>query len=130
MQSGLPYSAAVSGFTGPGIVSDWNGSGGTALIPGLGLNTYKQPRKIVDDLRVEKDFRVYKDYNLELLAQMFNIANHQNIDGINSTAYKLGGTGTAGTATYQSTFQQITSSNNSGFLYTPRQIEIAAKFTF
>jgi hypothetical protein len=130
MQSGLPYTASVSGFTGPGVVSDWNGSGGTALIPGIGLNTYKLPRKIVDDLRVEKDFTLHKNYTLQLFAQMFNVANHQNYDGINSTAYKLGGTGTAGTATYQSTFQQLTSSNNSGFLYTPREIEIAARLSF
>jgi hypothetical protein len=36
----------------------------------------------------------------------------------------------SGTATYQSTYGQVTSSNNSGFLYTPRQIEIAARFSF
>jgi hypothetical protein len=130
MQNGLPYTASATNYTGPGVVSDWNGSGGTALIPGIGINTYKLPRKIVDDARVEKDFNLFKNYNLELFAQMFNVANHQNYDGINTTAYKLGGTGTAGTATYQSTFQQLTSSNNSGFLYTPREIEIAAKLTF
>jgi hypothetical protein len=130
MQSGLPYTAGATNYTGVGVVSDWNGSGGTALIPGIGINTYKLPRKIVDDLRVEKDFRLYKQYNLQLLGQVFNLANHQNYDGINSAAYKLGGTGIAGTATYQSTFQQLTSSNNSGFLYTPREIEIAAKFSF
>ena len=130
MQSGLPYTAGATGFTGPGVVSDWNGSGGTTLIPEIGLNTYKLPRKIVLDARVEKDFRLYKNYELQLFAQMFNVANHQNYDGINSTAYKLGGTGTNGTATYQSTFQQLTSSNNSGFLYTPREIEIAARLSF
>ena len=128
--SGLPYTAGATGFTGPGVVSDWNGSGGTTLIPGLGINTYKTPRKFVDDVRLEKDFKLYKDYNLELFAQMFNVANHQNYDGINSTAYKLGGTGVNGTATYQSTFQQLTSSNNSGFLFTPREIEIAARLSF
>jgi hypothetical protein len=130
MGSGLPYTAGATGFTGPGVVSDWNGSGGTTLIPGLGINTYKVPRKIVDDLRLEKDFKLYKNYNLELFAQMFNVANHQNYDGINATAYKLGGTGVNGTATYQSTFQQLTSSNNSGFLFTPREIEIAARLSF
>jgi Carboxypeptidase regulatory-like domain len=130
MQSGLPYTAGATGFTGPGVVSDWNGSGGTTLIPVVGLNTYKLPRKIVLDARVEKDFRLYKNYELQLFAQMFNVANHQNYDGINTAAYKLGGTGTAGTATYQTTFQQLTSSNNSGFLYTPRQIEIAARLSF
>jgi hypothetical protein len=70
---------------------------------------------------------------LELFAQMFNVANHQNYDGISTTAYKLsGGTVTAQNAAVSGTtpFSARTNSNNSGFLYTPRQIEIAAKFTF
>jgi hypothetical protein len=130
MQNGLPYSANVSGYTGEGIVSDWNGSGGLAAIPMIGINTYKTPKKIVDDLRLEKDFRIHGRYNLELFANMFNVANHQNIDNVGTTAYKLGGSGAAGTATYQTTFQVPTSSNNSAFLYTPREIEIAGRFSF
>jgi len=132
MQSGLPYSANVSNFAGNGIVSDWNGSGGLSIIPGLGINTYKTPRKIVDDLRVQKEFTFAGKYNLQFMANMFNVANHQNIDGVGTTAYKLASTGaTTGTATFQApTFQVATSSNNSGFLYTPRQIEIAVRLSF
>jgi hypothetical protein len=130
-QDGLPYSANVSGYVGNAVLSDWNGASGLSIIPGLGLNTYKTPRKIVDDLRLEKDFKLHSNYNLELFANMFNVANHQNIDGIGTTAYKLGGTATAGTATFQQTTWQVpTSSNNSGFLYTPREIEISARLSF
>jgi hypothetical protein len=131
MQNGLPYSAGTSGYSGGGIATDWNGAGGQAIIPQLGINTYQQPRKIVDDLRVQKEFTFHEKYNLQLFANVFNLANHQNIDGIGTTAYKLSGSGTAATATFQSaTWQVPTSSNNSGFLYTPREIEIAAKFSF
>ena len=131
MQNGLPYSAGVSGYTGNGIATDWNGAGGLAVIPGMGINTYKQPRKIVDDLRVQKEFTFAGKYNLQFFANVFNVANHQNIDVVGTTAYKLGGSGTAGTATFQNaTWQVPSSSNNSGFLYTPRQIEIATRFTF
>jgi outer membrane receptor protein involved in Fe transport len=131
MQNGLPYSANVSGYVGNAIVSDWNGSGGLSVIPGMGINTYQSPRKIVDDVRAEKDFLLGDRFNLQLLAQVFNLANHQNIDGLGTTAYKLGGTATAGTATFQApTWQVPTSSNNSGFLYTPRQFEIATKLSF
>jgi hypothetical protein len=127
----LPYSANVSGYVGNAIVSDWNGSGGLSVIPGMGINTYQSPRKIVDDVRAEKDFLLGDRFNLQLLAQVFNLANHQNIDGLGTTAYKLGGTATAGTATFQApTWQVPTSSNNSGFLYTPRQFEIATKLSF
>ena len=130
MQNGLPYSAGTSGSSGTAVTSGWEGSGGLAIVPSLGLNTYKYPRKIVDDLRVEKGF-TYGKYSLKLFAQMFNVAGHQNIDGVGTTAYKLAGSGTAATLTFQNaTWQVPTSSNNSGFLYTPRQIEIAAKFSF
>ena len=98
----------------------------------VGPNTNQQPRKIVDDLRVQKEIPIFERYRLQLIGNFFNIANHQNFDGVNTTAYQLssGSTSTAGVATYQSTFGQFTSSNNSGFLYTPRQIEIAARFSF
>ncbi len=131
-QTGLPYSAQVSGSTTSSSISTgWEGTGVTTYIPQVGRNTYKFPRHFVDDVRVEKIFKVKERYGLELFLNVFNIANHQNIDGINMTGYKLASTGAAsGTATYQSTFQSVTSSNNSNFLYTPRELEVAAKFTF
>jgi len=133
-QSGLPYTTSVSGFnSNDAILGDWNGAGGIAAIPGIGLNTNKQPRKIVDDMRLQKQFTFTERYNLQLLANVFNIANHQNFDGVGSTAYKLssGAAGNLGIATFQpATFAVPTSSNNSGFLYTPRQIEIGARFNF
>jgi len=134
-QSGLPYSANVTGSTTAAAFggSSWNGSGGPTIVAGIiSPNTYKYPRKQVDDARLGKTF-TYGKYNLELFAQMFNVANHQNYDGVSTTAYKLsGGNVTAQNSSVAGTtpFGSRTSSNNSGFLYTPRQIEIAAKFTF
>ena len=137
MQNGLPYSLTVSGFAGNAILSDWNGASGATFIPEIGRNTYKYPRKIIDDLRVQKEIPIHEGVNLQLLANVFNLANHQNIDGISSLGYKLTSTGaTAGTATFQggqtgtTAFGAVTSSNNSGFLLTPRQIEIAARLNF
>jgi hypothetical protein len=135
-QSGLPYTATVTGSTSAASFggSDWNGAGGLAIVPGIiSPNTYKLPRHQVDDARLAKKFTVNERYNLEFFAQMFNVANHQNYDGVSSTAYKLSGaTVTAQTQLQAGTtpFGTLTSSNNSGFLYTPRQIEIAAKFSF
>jgi outer membrane receptor protein involved in Fe transport len=137
MQSGLPYSLTVSGFAGNAILSDWNGASGATFIPNIGRNTFQYPRKIVDDLRVQKQIPIHEGINLQLIANVFNLANHQNIDGISTLGYKLTSTGsTAGTATFQggqsgtTAFGAVTSSNNSGFLYTPRQIEIAARLNF
>jgi hypothetical protein len=58
------------------------------------------------------------------------VANHQNIDGLTTQGYTVGsGAGTA-TLTYSPGFHAITSTNNSGFLFTPRNVEIGARFTF
>ncbi len=138
-QSGLPYSLVTSGSTtaSPNNVgSGWEGTGVT-YIPVIGRNTFRYPRHLVDDVRLQKDFAITERYSVQLLAQCFNIANKQNIDGINTTGYKLAAitaptAATAGTATatYQSSYGSVTNSNNSGFLYTPREFEIAARFRF
>jgi hypothetical protein len=134
MQSGLPYTIGVSGYFS-GILSYWNGASGSAMIPSIGPNTAKYPRHEVDDARLQKSIVFKEGCSLQLIANMFNVANHQNVDGLGTTAYKLSGT----TATYQgqgtsnpsnNTYRIPTSSNNSGFLFTPRQIEIAARLIF
>lgn len=135
MGNGLPYTVGVSGFFSAGILSDWNGGSGSTLIPQIGTETGRYPRHISDDVRLQKAIAFEGGRSLELMANFFNIANHQNIDGLGTTAYKLSGT----TATYQAlgpsnptnnTYLIPTSSNNSGFLFTPRQIEIAARLNF
>jgi len=135
MQDGLPYTAGSSGhFTG-GKIADWNGASGSTLIPMIGIDTEQYPRKIVDDMRLQKEITFEGGRSIQLIGNVFNLANHQNIDGVGTTAYQLSGL----TATYQgqgaanpslNTFMVPTSSNNSGFLYTPREVEIAARLIF
>jgi hypothetical protein len=135
MQNGLPFTAAVSGYTTNAIVSGWNGSGGSSIIPEIGRNTLRFPRREVDDARFQKQISFNRGRNLQLMCNMFNVANHQNVDGYTTTnAYTLSGY----TATYQGQpspstntgYRVVNSSNNSSFLYTPRQVEIAARFNF
>jgi hypothetical protein len=134
-QSGLPYSYGTSSYNSTAAEgTGWNGSGGVTWVPALGRNTQKVKRALVDDIRVGKGFNFTDHYKLELRADMFNVANHENVTSVNSTAYVLGsvtGNTLAGTATYQaSTFGTNTSINSSGFLYTPREIQISARFSF
>ena len=134
MQSGLPFTAGNSGSPSGYAATGWNGSGFGSLIPQIGYNTYHYPRRIVDDARVQKQITFHERYNLQLLLNVFNIANHQNITGYEATyLYQVSGT----TATYtgqngtgSQSFMVPNNSNNSGFLYTPRQVEIAARFNF
>jgi Carboxypeptidase regulatory-like domain len=131
-QSGLPLSITVSGNVASNkVLGGWNGGGDTAYIPTIGRNTIKYPRHMVDDARIQKQITFTERYNLQLFLNVFNLVNHQNIDGINTTGYAFtGGTTSAVTATYQPTLGAVTSSNSSGFLYTPRELEIGAKFSF
>lgn len=132
MGNGLPWSITPSGFNSTAaVLSGWNGGGDTAYIPNIGRNTQKFPRHMVDDIRVEKSFEIQEKYHLNLLCNVFNLANHQNIDGISMTGYTFtGGTAAASTATYSTTLGSTTSSNSSGFLFTPRELELAVKFSF
>jgi hypothetical protein len=85
-------------------------------------------------MRLEKETSFEGGRSVELLCNVFNLANHQNITGVGTTSYSLSGS----TLTYQG--QGSTNSNNSlgvannsnssGFLFTPREIEISARFNF
>lgn len=143
MQNGLPYSAQIgSGYNSAAALnSSWNGVPSVYYIPLIGINTYQVPRAIVDDLRLQKGIRFTERFNLLLQANMYNVANHQNFSTteINANAYNFGSSsGTIGTTptnpvqlTYQpTTFQSRSGSNNSGFLYTPREFEIGARLEF
>lgn len=137
MQTGLPYSAAAntgsvagSGTALAAVTSYLNGAGGSAVIPGLGINNYFQTRDIVDDLRLQKDFHFKDRYTLELIGQAFNVANHQNQTEVFGTAYNVGGTALAPTLTYQATWGTTEQTNNSGFSYAPREIELSTRFEF
>jgi hypothetical protein len=134
MQNGLPFTAGVSGKPTGSAASSWNGTGGPSIIPGIGYNTMRYPRRIVDDVRLQKEFSFERGRSLQLILNTFNIANHQNITGFQATyLYSLSST----TATYTGqdgsgakTFMVPNNSNSSGFLYTPRQVEISARINF
>jgi hypothetical protein len=136
-QSGLPYSAGLSGYASAGALnSSWNGAGGTSWIPVIGRNTYKYPRDIVQDVRLQKQISFTERYKGEARLDLYNVYNHQNVTGVNNTAYALTSSGNTATATFNSgqggtsVFGAANNSNSQGFLYTPREIQISFKFLF
>jgi hypothetical protein len=109
-RSGLPYTmrtsgslpeefdansgAAIAGL-GPGM----NGSGGDNRVYGLGSdghsynidrNTYRYPATWKADLRLGRRFDLGKMRQLELLAESFNLFNHQNVTELETTGYTIG----------------------------------------
>lgn len=141
-QSGFPYSLLTSGSapnqvfgSAPNCQSDGvgcyrpNGTGlaGTSVtyIPQLGRNTRQYPRTMVLDLRAQKTFTIADKYDLQLIGETFNLANHQNVTQVNTTGYTFSGTSlqynpAAGTA----------QNSNSNFAYSPRQVQLAIRLMF
>lgn len=146
MQNGLPFSAQISsGFNSAAALnSSWNGAPSVFYIPLIGINTIQVPRAIVDDIRLSKGFHFGERFDLKLQANMYNVANHQNFttSEINQNEYQFGSsTAAAGQPPVGSinnpavlnslpSFQTRSGSNNSGFLYTPREFELGARLDF
>jgi hypothetical protein len=158
-QSGLPYSATIgNGYPSYSAYgSSWNGAGSNYWIPALGRNTYQQPRTLVFDLRLEKQFAIpvhERQYRLQLLGEFFNLANHQNVTGVNTTAYNLSSNSSVSsgcssdqlvtgqvqeecsTLTYQynnGTTKPLlgtVSNANSNFAYSQREIQLSLRLEF
>lgn len=97
--SGLPYTMRTSGSipaifesTGAMIVglgTGMNGSGGDNRVYGVGRNTYRYPSTWKIDLRLGKKFNLGQMRELELLAESFNLFNHQNVTQVETTGYYI-----------------------------------------
>jgi len=148
VQSGLPYTPFISGYpleSASGVRSA-NGAGGTSgRIDGIKRNQYTRPKSAKADIRVGKNF--YFNVNkygierprLEFFAEVFNVANHQNITGIQNTAYNLAAGSVAGiTPTTSANYDVLTlqpnfgtyNNSNSNYTYTPRQLQLAVRLHF
>jgi hypothetical protein len=109
-RSGLPFTMRTGGYipgyyqtllngghplmegVGPGI----NGSGGDNRIYGvagnsaivdIGRNTYRYPATWTADTRLSKKLNFANHRELELLAESYNLFNHQNVTRIETTGY-------------------------------------------
>lgn len=147
-QSGLPYSAGISGssaklYTTPGSAAQqsiinttsFNGTGSSSnRIPVIDRNAFQLPKTWNIDLRVSKRIVVRERYALEFFTEAFNLANHQNVTSIGTSAYAVA-TDAAGLRNtfvpYTSTpFRSVTGTNNSNFAFNVRQLQMALRLTF
>ena len=127
--TGKPYSARTSGGNG------LNNANGEFRFPFDGRNVYRLPNIFNVDLRLSKRFNFTERYNLELIAEGFNIFNRTHIFDVNQTAYTRGTvTGNAsGVSTAPLTFGTTTfgtASVTDSFYWRERQIQFAARFHF
>jgi hypothetical protein len=84
-QSGEPYTALVN--------TDLNNDGNNRneRAPGFGRNTFNMPAIIALDPRVSRTIRFTERANLQLIAEAFNVLNHQNVTGVRTTFYAVTG---------------------------------------
>ncbi|MGA3136973.1 MAG: hypothetical protein ABSC88_13375, partial [Terracidiphilus sp.] len=87
-----PQNQGVSATAGDYIVGlgpGMNGSGGDNRVYGVGRNTYRYPSTWKADLRLGKRFDLGHMRELELLAESFNLFNHQNVTELETTGYYI-----------------------------------------
>ncbi len=99
LHSGRPYTMRTSGslageFTANGdliqaLAPGMNGSGGDDRVYGVGRNTYRYPLTWKADLRLAKRFNLGESRQLELLAESYNLFNHQNVTRLETTGYYI-----------------------------------------
>jgi hypothetical protein len=104
--SGLPYTMRTEGSLaekletsrspvvalGPGM----NGYGGASRVYGVGRNTYRYPPTWKADVRLGKRFTLGRERELELVAQTFNLFNHQNVTELETVGYYVDSGNTSG----------------------------------
>jgi hypothetical protein len=99
-RSGLPFTMRTSGSlaeefdtrTGAPIVAlgpGMNGSGGDNRVYGVGRNTFRYPSTWKADLRLGKRFGLGQMRQLEVLAESFNLFNHQNVTELETIGYSI-----------------------------------------
>ena len=157
-RSGLPYTmrtdgslAAGFGSTGATIealATGMNGSGGDNRVYGvgddqraynIGRNTFRYPSTWKADLRLAKHFNLGAMRQLELLAESFNLFNHQNVTQLETIGYfiergsSLGDPSTLtflnGAKANTTAFGQPLSVNATDF-YRERQIQFGLRVRF
>ncbi len=145
MINGTPSAVVTSLGQQAGVGGSLNGSGGAARFPVIGRNTFAFRRALEADLRVSKRFEIRENMNFELLLESFNLANHQNWTAANTTAYNLGVTRATTSSTSPVVANTLTlnanstgtaplfgteTNANSNTAYSPRQVQIGARFHF
>jgi outer membrane receptor protein involved in Fe transport len=87
-QSGIPYSAIVSGDPNNDNVNN------TDRVPGTTRNQFSTPASYVVDMRVGRVIRFGERYRLSLFVEGFNLLNRSNVLAANNTQYSFTRAGT------------------------------------
>jgi hypothetical protein len=129
--SGRPYSATV--------VGDANADGNTEndRLPGMSRDSLITPDYATTDMRLSRTFEIHERWNLELLAEAFNLTNRDNkrmttLDsGSSAVAATFSATSTTVNGTrYPAQFNLVNNYQTPAGSYAPRQLQFSARLKF
>jgi hypothetical protein len=130
--NGICPSTVISGI-GPGI----NGSGGDNRIAQVGRNTFRYPSRYNFDIRMAKRTNLNDRLKLDVMAEVFNVMNHQNVTSVETIGYLIDGASSPADLprlTYMGTntkrYFGLVTNSNSTTLYRERQVQLAMRFSF
>jgi len=123
--SGTPAGAIDGGLTG-GMVNNSGTSPSTYQDPSVPRNFYAGPGYWDIDARVSREFTIKERFKLSLVGEAFNLLNHTNILGVNTTQYSLG----TGTTTLSPVATFLTPTTTSNGLVGARQLQISGRISF
>ncbi|HEV2444804.1 MAG TPA: hypothetical protein VGS58_02730 [Candidatus Sulfopaludibacter sp.] len=92
----IPEEFEASGAAIVGLGPGMNGYGGDNRVYGVGRNTYRYPLTWKADARLGKKFDLGQMRELELLAETFNLFNHQNVTRLETVGYYISPGGATG----------------------------------
>ena len=132
VSSGVPYTATLTGNTpntarvSTGVL----GAGGSNRLPSIPRNNYRLPATMNIDLRVSRGFGLGIGHRVEGILDVFNLTNRLNHTATTPLMYTVAGSVAAPTLTYNPTFGTLSNANSNYFVFTPRQIQLALRYTF
>jgi len=149
--TGTPIVASMSGTVAGGddgniyggAMSSSSGAATTGRPPQIQRNSQVGPGVANVDFRITRDIPIYKTVSMQVIAEAFNLFNHEIYSGVNSTYSTYTGYSSSGacntsgvtgcitpyapSSAYQAFGQKSSTSN---ILYGPRQLQVSAKLFF
>jgi len=154
--TGVPITGLMANAPAPAIQGDGGLTGAELSLFNSGTNgrvpdqvakrnAFKGPGYHGTDARISRSFPIHESVSLQIWAEAFNITNHKNILGVNTSLYNYIGAGASGTANCPASSTGVfgcivplssssatfgSQNSTSGQLYGPRQVQLAAKLFF
>ena len=88
-EGSLPREYTTSGTAIIGLAPGINGYGGDNRLYGIGRNIWRYPAAWKADMRMGRRFKLGRTTQLELLAESFNLLNHQNVTELETVGYTV-----------------------------------------